>query len=233
MSGKLYLIPNTLGGDDPELVIPGKVLQIMKELDHFIVENERNARRFLIKCGYEKKIDAIRFFILNKHTRNAEKTDFLNPCLKGTNMGIISEAGVPGVADPGSDIVSMAHKRKIKTIPLTGPSSVILSLMASGLNGQQFTFHGYLPVKPHERKQKIKFLESEAKKTKSTQIFIETPYRNDALFNSLKEICNQNTLLCLACDISLSTEYIKTMKISEWKKQRVDLKKRPCIFLLA
>lgn len=233
MSGKLYLIPNTLGGDDPELVIPGKVLQIMKELDHFIVENERNARRFLIKCGYEKKIDDIRFFILNKHTRNDEKNNFLKPCMEGEDMGIISEAGVPGVADPGAEIVSRAHIRKITTIPLTGPSSVILALMASGLNGQQFSFHGYLPVKPHERKQKIKYLETEAKKTNSTQIFIETPYRNDALFSSLKETCNPNTLLCLACDITLPTEYIKTMKLRDWKKERVDLRKRPCIFLLA
>ncbi len=233
MSAKLYLIPNTLGGDDPENVIPAGVLDVLKELDHFIVENERNARRFLIRCGYKKSIDNIQFFLLNKHTKKNEIHGFLEPCIKGANMGVISEAGVPGIADPGAEVVAIAHKRKIKVIPLTGPSSVVLALMASGLNGQQFCFNGYLPVKPQERKDRIRQLEAETNKTGITQIFIETPYRNNVLFEALINTCRPETLLCIACDITLSGEYIKTMKIREWKKERVDLNKRPCIFLFA
>lgn len=233
IKGKLYLVPNTLGGDDPDQVIPDKVLEIMRNLDYFIVENERNARRFLIKCGYQKSIDNIKFFILNKHTPQNEINTFLNPCFDGQDMGIISEAGVPGVADPGVEITSMAHKRKIDVVPLSGPSSIIMALMASGMNGQQFCFHGYLPVKTPERKNKIRQLESEAKKTGYTQLFIETPYRNNALLDSLKATCRPDTLLCIACDITRPAEFIKTMKIKDWKKERVDLKKRPSIFLLS
>lgn len=233
IKGKLYLVPNALGGDDPYQVIPDKVLEIMRNLDYFIVENERNARRFLIKCGYQKSIDNIKFFILNKHTPRNEINTFLNPCFDGQDMGIISEAGVPGVADPGMEITSMAHKRKIDIVPLSGPSSIIMALMASGMNGQQFCFHGYLPVKTPERKNKIRQLESEAKKTGYTQLFIETPYRNNALLDSLKATCRPDTYLCIACDITMPTEYIRTMKIKDWKKERVDLKKRPSIFLLS
>lgn len=215
------------------MVIPGKVTEIMRNLDHFIVENERNARRFLIKCGYHKSIDKIKFFILNKHTEKNDKNTFLDPCLSGQDMGVISEAGVPGVADPGAEIVAMAHKRKIVIVPLSGPSSIILALMASGMNGQQFCFHGYLPVKTPERKNRIRQLESEAKRSGYTQIFIETPYRNNALLDSLKDACHPDTFLCIACDITLPAEFIKTMRIREWKKERVDLKKRPSIFLLS
>ncbi|MFW5819760.1 MAG: SAM-dependent methyltransferase [Bacteroidota bacterium] len=233
MKGKIYLIPNTLGGENPNDVIPTGVLEILRDLDHFIVENEKSARRFLIKCGYQKPIDDLSFFVLNKHTSKEEINTFLHPCLNGQDMGIISEAGVPGVADPGSDIVAMAHKAKITVVPLSGPSSIILALMASGMNGQHFCFHGYLPVKPHERKSKIRQLEAEAKRTGFTQIFIETPYRNNAVFESLKETCRPDTSLCIACDITMPTEFIKTLTIREWKKERVDLKKRPSIFLLS
>jgi 16S rRNA (cytidine1402-2'-O)-methyltransferase len=232
MRGQLFLLPNSLGGNSPEDVIPGNVIGKIKELNHFIVENERNARRWIIKCGYEKSIDEIRFFVLNKHTPKSELHDFIKPCLNGLDVGVISEAGVPGIADPGAEIVAIAHKNNIPVKPLTGPSSILLALMASGLNGQSFSFHGYLPVQSNDRKNSLKKLESEAKKTGTTQIFIETPYRNDAMLDSIKKTCQSATLLCIACDITMESEYIKTMNIGRWKKERVDLKKRPCIFLL-
>lgn len=233
MKGTLYLLPNTLGGDDHTLVIPSGVIETLNSLNHFIVENERNARRFLIKCGYNKPIDDIKFFLLNKHTTRKEKIQYIKVCTEGTPMGVISEAGLPGIADPGAEIVSLAHNSNIDIVPLTGPSSIFLALMASGMNGQQFRFHGYLPVKPHERKIKIRELENDLRKTSATQIFIETPYRNNNLLQALKENCNPGTRLCIACDITLPTEYIKTLKIAEWKKERVDLHKRPCIFLIS
>lgn len=232
MKGTLYLIPNTLGGDKTTDVIPGGVISKLKELNHFIVENERNARRFLIKCGYSKPIDDINFFLLNKYTTKAEKHEYIKLCREGTDLGVISEAGLPGIADPGAEIVSLAHFTGIHVVPLTGPSSILLALMASGMNGQLFSFHGYLPVKPHERKNKIRELETETKKTGVTQIFIETPYRNNALLEALKETCLDNTRLCIACDITLPGEFIKSQNIIAWKKERVDLHKRPCIFLL-
>lgn len=232
MSAKLYLIPNTLGGDNPDEVIPAGVLSLIHELQYFIVENERNARRFLIKCGYNKPIDDIHFYILNKHTQTDEKKEYLKLCATGKDMGIITEAGLPGIADPGAEIVDMAHKKNIRVIPLTGPSSILLALIASGLNGQEFTFHGYLPVNSLERKNKIKDLELKVRKARTTQIFIETPYRNNSMFTSLLESCSPDTNLCIACDITLPTEFIKTLKVKEWKKERVDLHKRPSIFLL-
>jgi 16S rRNA (cytidine1402-2'-O)-methyltransferase len=232
MKGSLYLIPNTLGGDNPGEVIPEGVVGKLQELDHFIVENERNARRFLIKCGYQKPIDSVRFFLLNKHTSTAEKREYVKLCTEGQDMGVISEAGLPGVADPGAEIVGLAHHSGIRIVPLTGPSSILLALMSSGMNGQEFCFHGYLPVKPHERKSRIRELEIATKKTGATQIFIETPYRNNALLQALMESCNDTTRLCIACDLTLPGEYIKSQKISSWKKERVDLHKRPCIFLI-
>lgn len=232
MKPSLFLIPNTLGEDNPENVLPVTVLETLRELTHFIVENERNARRFLIRCKYLKPIDQIKFYELNKHTSKEDVYEFLEPCRQGINMGMISDAGAPGVADPGSDIVSLAHTDKIRVRPLTGPSSILLALMASGMNGQQFTFHGYLPVKPGERKASIKEIESKAKKTGYTQIFMETPYRNMALFASVLETCYEDSRLCIACDISLEREFILTQRIKEWKKERVDLNKRPCIFMI-
>ncbi len=232
MYGKLYLIPNTLGGENASSVLPSGVINIMNQLSHFIVENERTARRFLISCGYDRPIDDIRFYLLNKHTDPSDIPEFLDPCRAEIDMGIISEAGAPGVADPGAEVVNIAHKNNIEVVPLTGPSSVLLALMASGLNGQQFSFHGYLPVKPHERKNQIKKLEAETRNTGFCQIFIETPYRNKTLFKALIETCRDDTRLCIACDLTMKTEFIKTLSIAAWKKERVDLHKRPCIFLL-
>jgi 16S rRNA (cytidine1402-2'-O)-methyltransferase len=232
MPGKLYMIPNTLGDSSIVSVLPAGVLGLIRELDHFIVENIRTARRFLIKCGYDKPIDDIRFFELNKHTANAEKAGFLAPCHKGISMGIISEAGVPGVADPGTEITALAHRQGIQVIPLTGPSSLLLALMASGLNGQEFCFHGYLPVNNPRRTKKIREIENSALRYGQTQMFIETPYRNDRLIEDILKTTDPGTMLCIACDISLPTEYIKTMKVFAWKKQRVTFHKRPCIFLI-
>ncbi len=226
------MIPNTLGDSKIDLVIPGGVLEIIHDLDHFIVENIRTARRFLIRSGYQKPVDDIHFFELNKHTPEVEKSGFLYPCHNGISMGIISEAGVPGVADPGGEIVSLAHKQGVRVIPLTGPSSLLLALMASGLNGQSFCFHGYLPVNNPMRSKKIREIEHAALKYGQTQMFIETPYRNDRLLEDILKTCGQDTLLCIACDITLVTENIKTMKVGDWKKTRAGFHKRPCIFLL-
>ncbi len=226
------MIPNTLGDSPVNAVLPAFVLEIIGELDHFIVENIRTARRFLIKCGYSKSIDDIIFYELNKHTPEDVKAGFLTPCHQGIPVGIISEAGVPGVADPGAEITSLAHRQGIRVIPLTGPSSLLLSLMASGLNGQNFCFHGYLPVNNPQRSKKIREVESVALKSGETQIFIETPYRNDRLVADILKTCDPGTMLCIACDISLAGEYIRTMNISEWKKERVSFHKRPCIFLI-
>ncbi|MCK4921440.1 MAG: SAM-dependent methyltransferase [Bacteroidales bacterium] len=232
MAGNLYLIPNTLGDSNINIVIPPEVVEIIKSIDVFIIENIRNARRYLIKCGYSSPIDNIKFLELNKHTQKNEIGSYLDECLKGHDIGLISEAGVPGVADPGAEITSIAHEKSIRVIPLTGPSSILLSLMASGLNGQNFVFHGYLPLKPNERSRRIKEIESTAFNVHQTQIFIETPYRNVSMFDSLLKTCKPYTRLCIACDISLENEFIKTLSISAWKKERVNLHKRPCIFLI-
>jgi len=232
MAGKLYLIPNTLGDSGIQMVIPSDVLEIIKSIDTFIVENTRNARRYLIKCGYTSPIDNIKFLELNKHTKKTEIGSYLDECIAGKDIGLISDAGVPGVADPGADITSIAHRKSIRVVPLTGPSSILLSLMASGLNGQNFVFHGYLPFKPNEKIARIKEIESNAFSLNQTQIFIETPFRNESLFESLLKTCKPYTRLCLACDISLENEFIRTMSILDWKKKRVDIHKRPCIFLI-
>ena len=232
MKGKLYLLPNLLGDTNPQRVLPDEAIKILHSLDHFIVENIKNARRFIIKCGYPGKIDDIRFFELNKKTDLREIPSFLDPCMKGLNTGLISEAGLPGIADPGAVITSLAHEKRIRVIPFTGPSSVLLSLMASGLNGQSFTFHGYLPIRGKERQQRIRELDKACITTGYTQIFIETPYRNDKLLEDLKRNCSAKTKLCVACELTCENETIITHTIAEWKKERVSFHKRPCIFLL-
>lgn len=232
MPGKVFLIPNTLGDMPPEQVLPVYVFDILKGLDHFIVENIRTARRFLIRCGYSKPIDNIQFFELNKRTPPEELGKYLEICKQGKDIGIISEAGVPGVADPGAEINAIAHSRNIRIVPLVGPSSILMSVMASGLNGQNFCFSGYLPIKGPERTRKIKELENNAIRFNQTQLFIETPYRNNALLEDILRTCRKDLRLCIACDISLPTEYIKTKRMGEWKINKPDLHKRPTIFLI-
>jgi 16S rRNA (cytidine1402-2'-O)-methyltransferase len=232
MTGKVYLIPNTLGDSLPADVIPAGVIKILHSLNHFIVEDTRNARRFLVKTAYPLKIDNIVFFELNKHTASAEIPDFLNPCMEGIDIGIISEAGVPAVADPGALVVETAHKRGIRVIPLTGPSSILMALMASGLNGQNFAFRGYLPVDKTELSSALKDLEVSSKRLNQTQIFIETPYRNMRLLEVMLKIFNPSTKLCIAKNLTTNEESVVVRSIEEWRKTSADLDKQPAVFLI-
>ena len=231
MNGRIYLIPVTLGGEDYLKVIPGKVLDIAKHLRFFTVENIRSARRFLRMIDREFPIDETIFFELNKHTADSEIATFLEPVLNGFDLGIMSEAGLPGIADPGAKIVALAHKKKISVTPLSGPSSIIMALISSGLNGQNFTFNGYLPVKHGERIARIRELERKASEGYA-QIFMETPYRNQKMLESIISICNNDTQLCIAADVTLPTEMILTMRISEWKREIPSINDRPVVFIL-
>jgi 16S rRNA (cytidine1402-2'-O)-methyltransferase len=230
--GTLYLIPTTLGDTAPEAVMPASVKDVINLVDEFIVEDERTARRYLKKAGIERPLDSLVLHVLNKHTRPEETAGYLSAADQGKNIGIVSEAGCPGIADPGADVVKIAHSKGIKVVPLVGPSSVLLALMASGFNGQSFAFHGYLPKERGERIRKLKDLERTAQQKDQTQLFIETPFRNQHLLEDILANCAPATQLCIACDITLPTELIRTQAISEWKKQVPDINKRPAIFLL-
>jgi len=231
MKGKLYLLPNTLGQSSIERVIPAYNLEMINSIQYYIVEDIRTARRFLSKCGIKIKIDDLHFFLLNKFTTPEEISGFLQPLEQGHSVGVISEAGCPAVADPGAEIVRLAHLAKIEIIPLIGPSSILLALMASGFNGQKFAFNGYLPVKENERLSQLKKDEQRSKSEGQTQIYIETPYRNNQLFKGLIESLHPETFLCIATDLSLDTEKVKTLKVKDWKKEVIDINKRPSIFL--
>lgn len=231
MKGKLYLIPTTLGDTPLDSVIPSDVQKLIPGIKHFIVENIRTARRYLKKVDSKIEIDDLTFYELNKRTAPSQISGYLN-ALKEYDMGIISEAGCPGVADPGADVVKLAHEKGIHIIPLVGPSSILMSLMASGFNGQNFAFNGYLPIKSNEKIKKIKQLDLRSLHEGQTQIFIEAPYRNMQLLDDLILHCNASTHLCIACDITTETEYIRTLTMKEWKKQKPELHKRPTIFLL-
>ena len=232
MKGVLYLVPNTLGNPDTSLTIPDSIKMRVTETSLFIVENLRNARRYLKSLNREINIDSLTFFELNEHTALEEIPTFLDQVDKGMDAAIISEAGMPGVADPGAAVVRVAHERGIRVVPLTGPSSILLALMASGLNGQSFCFHGYLPVKRPERIKKIREIEQVAIRKGETQLFIEAPYRNDALLADILETCHPSTLLCIAADITLDTEFIFTLSAGSWKKKKPTLHKRPALFLI-
>jgi len=231
VTGSIYLIPVTLGGEDFQKVIPEKVLNITRSLRYFIVEDLRSARRFLRLIDREFPINDTVFFELNEHTGETDIANYLEPVLKGYDIGIMSEAGLPGIADPGARIVSLAHRKKITVTPLSGPSSIILALIASGLNGQNFTFNGYLPVKPEQRSAKLKELEKIANNGYA-QIFMETPYRNQKMIESIIDACKGDTKLCIAADITLASESIKTMKISDWKQNIPQLTDKLVIFVL-
>ena len=231
--GKLYLIPNTLGDSDLS-VLPAYVAETAQKLDYFIVENLRNARRYLVKLGIKKHgkiIDDLTFYHLDKHLKSHEFQHFLEAAENGHDIGLLSDAGCPAVADPGAVIVELAHQKNIEVVPLVGPSSILLSLMASGLNGQSFAFSGYLPINKSERSKQIQFLDKICQR--QTQIFIETPYRNPHLFKDLLQHCKPQTPLCVAWNISLENQFIRTKTIQEWKKTpEPDIHKKPCIFLL-
>jgi len=232
MSATLYLIPATLGDTPVEQVLPQYNLQIISSLQYFIVENIRTARRFIKKVNPAAVIDDLTFLELNEHTKTEEISGFLAPLFAGNDMGVISEAGCPTVADPGADVVALAQQKNIKVTPLVGPSSILLALMASGFNGQNFAFAGYLPVNQTNRMRAIKNLESKVYSENQTQIFIETPYRNAQMLESLLSACNKSTKLCIAADITLASEFIATKTVSDWKQNLPDLNKKPCLFLI-
>lgn len=230
--GTLYLIPSALGGSETDCIIPEGVKKIISTLEFFIVENEKSARHFL-KCLNAGIIQQnLKMLVIDKHSENNSYDEYLKPLRNGKDAGLLSEAGAPAIADPGAEIIRLAHKENVRVVPLTGPSSVFLALMASGLNGQRFCFHGYLPVKSAERREALRQLERESLKKKQTQIFIETPYRNMPLFDDIISACQPETLLCIAVDITLKTEMIATKNISKWKSNVPDLNKRPAVFLL-
>ncbi|MDL2221444.1 SAM-dependent methyltransferase [Parabacteroides sp. OttesenSCG-928-N08] len=228
----LFLIPVTLGETEHRRVLPEYNREVIGMIRHFIVENVRTARRFLKKTDPAIVIDELRFYELNKHTSPDEIAGYLAPLAKGESVGVISEAGCPAIADPGADIVAMAQRKGYTVVPLVGPSSILLSLMASGFNGQSFAFHGYLPIDQNERTQAIKKLEGRIYTEHQTQLFIETPYRNDKLAEELLRSCRPGTRLCIAANISCEEEYIRTRSIAEWKGKLPNLHKKPTIFLL-
>jgi 16S rRNA (cytidine1402-2'-O)-methyltransferase len=228
----LYLVPNVLSDADWQTVLPANVYRVLTDTRFFIVENIRTARRFMKQVNKEIYIDQLTFFELNKHTQASEIPAFLEPLEKGEDVAVISEAGCPGIADPGAEIVKLAHLKSISVVPLVGPSSILLSLMASGLNGQNFAFNGYLPVQSGARSKAISKLEKKAKIERQTQIFIETPYRNNQLIADLLKTCSASTLLCIAANITAENEFISTKTIAEWKKNTPDLHKQPAIFLI-
>lgn len=229
---KLYLIPTILSESQIEQVIPQGVAEIIRNTKVFIVENLRTARRYLKMVDKSINIDQLTFFEMSKHSDPREYGRFLMPLSDGFDIGIISEAGCPAIADPGALIVDLAQRKGIDVVPLVGPSSILLSLMASGLNGQSFSFHGYLPIGDQLRTKTIKELETISKKLNQTQIFIETPFRNDKLFETIVNYCLLSTKLCIACNITANDEYIKTKTIKEWKIQKPDINKKPTIFLI-
>lgn len=228
----LYLIPTTLGETPVEKVLPAEITSVVRSLRYFVVENTRTARRHLKKIVPEIVIDDLDFKELNEHSQKMGLELLLDPIKQGFDIGILSEAGCPGVADPGADLVKIAHEKGIRVVPLVGPSSILLSLMASGMNGQNFAFIGYLPIKPVERYAAIRDVERYSAKERQTQIFIEAPYRNTKLLEDLLATCNEHTRLCIAVDLTLDSEFVVTKTIANWKKSIPDINKRPAIFLL-
>jgi 16S rRNA (cytidine1402-2'-O)-methyltransferase len=232
MIGKLYLIPTTLGEIEPLKVMPISVQKVITQIDYYIVENEKSARKFIKQICPEKKQSSLHIFLLDKFVEESETRKYLDVCEQGIHVGLLSEAGVPAIADPGATIVKLAHQKNIQVVPLVGPSSILLAMMSSGFNGQNFAFNGYLPIDNSERKLAIKELEKLSKDKNQSQIFIETPYRNQKMFSELVNNLSPNTLLCVASDITLNSEFIKTLSVNEWKNQSIDLHKRPTIFII-
>ena len=231
MSAKIYLVPNLIAPDTADQVVTNQVRQAIKEVDHYLVENVRNARRYISSLKI-KPVEPLQFTLLNKHTSPKEIEEMVQPLKEGYSVGIISDAGCPGIADPGSLVVAWGHKHGIPIVPLVGPSSILLALMASGMNGQSFEFRGYLPIESSERKKAIKQLESESLKISKTQIFMETPYRNQALFEDLLRHCHSQTRLCVARDLTSHNQFIATRSVAQWKSSLPDLHKKPTIFLM-
>lgn len=231
-NGKLYLIPSPLGDNDPKEVIPVPVLDSLESFRTFVVEEVRTARRYLSRAGLKGRIGDLQFFELNEHTDSATIEGYLKLFENGNDVALISEAGLPAVADPGAQLVALAHSHGIEVVPAVGPSSLMLALMASGLNGQSFAFCGYIPAKTDERRSRLRTLEKVSAQLRQTQILIETPYRNDSLFADILSVCSPNTKVCVAANITMPDAYIKTRKVAQWKKEGLVIGKRPCVFLI-
>ncbi|MFH0866289.1 MAG: SAM-dependent methyltransferase [Bacteroidota bacterium] len=232
MKGTLFLIPSVIAENTAESAFPPANMKIINSLNEFIVEEERTARRFLKSIGYTKSLDHVKLHVHNEHSSMMNSADHVKQLTEGKDMGLLSEAGCPCIADPGSEIVMLCHHHGITVKPLTGPSSILLALMASGLNGQNFSFNGYLPVKKNERAKKIKELETKAYKEKQSQIFMEAPYRNQQLLNDIIKVCNPSTLLCIASELMSDAEFIKTMSVNNWKNCIPELHKKTAIFII-
>ncbi len=230
--GKLYLIPSPLGENEPSEVIPGPVLELLTRLDTFVVEETRTARRYLSKAGLKGHIDSLKFFELNEHTKPEDMETYIPLFDRGHDIGLITEAGLPAVADPGSQLVALCHREGIAVVPEVGPSSLMLALMSSGLNGQSFAFCGYLPAKTEERRQALKTIEKRSAAANQTQLFIETPYRNDSMLADILNICQGNTKICIAANITMPDAFIRTYSVSQWRNTPTVIGKRPCVFLL-
>jgi 16S rRNA (cytidine1402-2'-O)-methyltransferase len=230
--GKLYLIPTSLGNNDLRQTMPAHVLETINKIDNYIVENIKSAVGFLKAAGLKKRPQDLSFEVLNINSKDAEINKYLSPALEGKDIGLVSEAGVPCVADPGAKIVSLAHENDIKVIPLVGPSSIILALMASGLNGQNFAFNGYLPINKNERKKKLLELQKLVLANSQTQIFIEAPHRNDRLLSDILSFCKENLKLCIAVNITMEDEFIKMETIDNWRQKQKSIGKHPAIFML-
>jgi 16S rRNA (cytidine1402-2'-O)-methyltransferase len=230
--GKIYLIPTTLGDTETDEVLPNSVHAIVNSIDHYLVEELRHARRFLKKLNIIKPIDELSFVEMKGKLNYGDITRMILLTREGKNIGVISEAGVPCIADPGAEIVNLAHQKNITIMPLVGPSSILMALMGSGMNGQNFAFTGYLPKERKDRIQRIRQLENIANAQKQTQLFMDTPYRNNHVLEDLLQTCSSSTQLCIAADITLPTQFIKSKSIKDWKSITLDLNKRPCIFII-
>ena len=231
-SGKLYLIPTPLGEGDPARVLPASVLEIIPTLSCFVVEELRTARRFLSAAGLKGKIDTLEFHELNEHTDPRQVEPLASLFDNGRNVGLLSEAGLPAVADPGALLVALCHRHNIEVVPLVGPSSLMMALMASGLNGQSFAFVGYIPAKTEERRAALRNLEKRSASARQTQILIETPYRNDSLLSDMLSCLNGNTRVCVAANLTCEDQFICTRTVAQWKAHPVTIGKRPCVFLI-
>ncbi len=233
MKGKLYLIPSPLGEGDPREVLGGGVFDAIANIRTFVVEEIRTARRFLSAAGLKGRIDSLEFYELSEHTAAADAAGYVALMESGQDVGLISEAGLPAVADPGGILVAAAHENGIEVVPLVGPSSLMMALMSSGMNGQSFAFTGYLPVKPAERRARLLELEKLARRTGQTQIIIETPYRNDALLADMLQTLSPSSRICIAADITLEDAFIRTRTVERWRKDVPAIGKRPCVFVLS
>ena len=232
MAGKIYMIPTTLGGEQVNDVIPETVQQLISSLRYFIVEDVKSARRYLRRVDRNFPIDESQFFELNKRTELKDLSRFLKPAVEGSNVGVISEAGCPGVADPGADVVALAHEMGIRVAPLVGPSSILLALMGSGFSGQEFTFHGYLPKDRKDRIRRLKDFEADTRRSGYTHIFMDTPFRNMNVLDDLLNELSDTTMLCIASNLTLPDESVWTMSVLEWREKAYDLSKKPALFLI-